>query len=91
MFDLAIVNSWMEYKIDAKSQNIITKPMDLLDFRLNLDEYLVSGAKKRLSDDEEHVLTEDEENKPPAPMSCIDKRYDGFVGLQVMTSCSLLI
>lgn len=33
-FDMACVNSWLEYKIDAKSLNIlVNKIMDLLSFK----------------------------------------------------------
>ncbi|KAG5863115.1 hypothetical protein JTB14_014935 [Gonioctena quinquepunctata] len=53
LFDLAVVNSWMEYKNDFEATKTnATKPnkikiKDLHTFRLDLREYLISGSKKR--------------------------------------------
>lgn len=85
LFDLAIVNSWMEYRRDCRNARV--KALKLLDFRLNLGEYLTSGAIERI--DEEEANTEDEEErieaenqrkkrKMPATLPCSDKRYDRF-------------
>lgn len=85
-FDLAIVNSWMEYRRDCKSKKVKAKDtMDLLKFRLNLGEYLLSGTKRRTPDetesDEENNLNQENERRKrrvPATLPCVDKRYDGF-------------
>ncbi|KAK9695673.1 hypothetical protein QE152_g32415 [Popillia japonica] len=43
---MVIVNSWKEYKDDLLTSNSKEKALGLLDFRLFLGEYLVSGTKK---------------------------------------------
>lgn len=45
LFDLSVVNSWMEYRRDCKHNKYKGKYiMDFLTFRLNLAEYLLSGT-----------------------------------------------
>lgn len=89
LFDLAIVNSWMEYRRDCQSQNLQNKEiMDLLQFRLSLGEYLVAGTKKRVLGEAEEAENSEDENvnqgterkkrRVPANLPCVDKRYDGF-------------
>lgn len=46
LFELSVVNSWMEYRRDCKHNKYKGKyVMDFLTFRLNLAEYLLSGTK----------------------------------------------
>lgn len=78
LFDLAIVNSWMEYRRDMKSSNR-SNVKDLLTFRLELGEYLISRTKKRPNADD--FSDNDSENKSGfrrTAVPCPDKRYDGF-------------
>ncbi|KAM3625846.1 uncharacterized protein V6R79_018497 [Siganus canaliculatus] len=45
-FDLAVVNSWLEYRLDAKRANIQTKDIqDLLHFKMNVAQCLVKVHK----------------------------------------------
>uniref|UniRef100_A0A671NB21 PiggyBac transposable element-derived protein domain-containing protein n=1 Tax=Sinocyclocheilus anshuiensis TaxID=1608454 RepID=A0A671NB21_9TELE len=45
-FDLAVVNSWLEYRLDAKRANLQTKDtLDLLHFKMNVAQCLVSVHK----------------------------------------------
>uniref|UniRef100_A0A672KG02 PiggyBac transposable element-derived protein domain-containing protein n=1 Tax=Sinocyclocheilus grahami TaxID=75366 RepID=A0A672KG02_SINGR len=45
-FDLAVVNSWLEYRLDAKRANLQTKDtLDLLHFKMNVAQCLVSDAR----------------------------------------------
>lgn len=47
LFDLAIVNSWMEYRRDCRRQNLGSKDiMDLLEFRLSLGESIWLPVQK---------------------------------------------
>lgn len=86
LFDMVVVNSWMEYKSDFKILNPRKKPLDLLDFRLNLGEYLISSGAvtKPMPDDDtgdEEQPDESEMKKKknlPTALPCLDKRYDGF-------------
>ncbi|KAG5888303.1 hypothetical protein JTB14_022191 [Gonioctena quinquepunctata] len=87
LFDLAIVNSWIEYRRDCRSQNFESKQiMDLLEFRLSLGEYLVAVTKKRVleeTDEEDNPENDNQENKikkrrVAASLPCVDKRFDGF-------------
>lgn len=48
MFDMAIVNSWKEYKDDLLTSNSKDKALGLLDF---LGEYLYETKKRPLEDD----------------------------------------
>lgn len=59
-FDLAIVNSWNEYRRDCESLGTPKKDvMNLLDFRITIGEYLTGGTPKRAdeSDEEEEEPT----------------------------------
>ncbi|KAF2884721.1 hypothetical protein ILUMI_21447 [Ignelater luminosus] len=62
LFDKTVVNSWVENKRDCKSEKAKSKSiMDLLNFRLDLeylDEYLVSGTKKRRTAEEVELKEE---------------------------------
>lgn len=90
LFDLAIVNSWMEYRDDIRSSASASKPkiLDLLEFRLNLGEYLIhSGPGKRPRTDEENETGDEEQcgdeegskkKRYAVAMPCDDKRFDGF-------------
>lgn len=45
-FDMAVVNSWLEYRLDAKRANIQTKDIqDLLHFKMNVAQCLVRVHK----------------------------------------------
>lgn len=83
-FDLAIVNSWFEYRLACELSNIKKKDqLQLMDFRLSIAEYLVGGpTRKRTS---EHLEDAEEPpmrrvNKIVAPVAkpSQDKRYDGY-------------
>ncbi|KAG5896555.1 hypothetical protein JTB14_010384 [Gonioctena quinquepunctata] len=82
LFDLAIVNSWQEYRQDHAGSGSESKRMQLLGFRLELGEYLITGTKKRTV--QETNVKEDENPQPAttrrqaALLPCDDKRYDGF-------------
>lgn len=85
LFDMAVVNSWMEYRCDFKALNPKKKPMDLLDFRLNLGEYLISSGPKRpmpsnddTGDEEPEEGEMTKKKKMPTSLPCSDKRYDGY-------------
>ena len=85
LFDMAIVNSWQEYKTDHSSSQCKSKLLGLLDFRLQLGEYLLSGTKKREKEDEsdDEVENQDERNpnkkrRTAAALPCEDKQFDGF-------------
>lgn len=83
-FDLAIVNSWFEYRLACELTNVKKKDqLQLMDFRLSIAEYLVGGpTRKRTS---EHLENAEEPpmrhvNKISAPVAkpTQDKRYDGY-------------
>lgn len=83
LFDMVIVNSWMEYKEDFTDKK--KKPMDLLDFRLSLGEYLISSGPKEhpmpdINADNDEISEEEppRKKKTPSTMPCEDKRYDGY-------------
>lgn len=82
--DLAIVNAWRAYKIDCEANKFPSwKILDLLDFRLELQEMLIKIPKKRrctesfngVSDDEMPVMPRKYQKaaKPPVPLI-----YDGY-------------
>lgn len=82
-FDLAIVNSWFEYRIDCQSNAVEAKHiMDLLKFRLAISEALTSTPKrKRLpddSDDEKDKREVEDKKTSVQPLPAINKRTDGY-------------
>lgn len=93
--DFSVVNAWLTYVRDAKSNNIPQKNIkDLLRFRLEIAEFLMatdSKSKKRavFSDSEEendeggHKAKHSKFFNPPVKMPCVDKRYDGVDHLPI--------
>lgn len=78
LFDLAIVNSWYEYRESSRANK--QKAMDFLDFKLCVSDFLLgSPTRKR-----ERDASEDLAEMPPiskykvAAMPTIDKRLDGY-------------
>lgn len=67
LFDLAIVNSWFEYREDARKANMRkNEVIDLLAFRLSIVEYLLGGpTRKRAREDFElaPILTSSDTDK----------------------------
>ncbi|XP_053600445.1 piggyBac transposable element-derived protein 3-like [Plodia interpunctella] len=83
--DLAVVNSWRQYKIDCEAANLPKKKiMDLLDFKMALaDSLLLTPINRRRHNDAEN--DEDlAEDQPPVKRKYMPskpseaKRYDGY-------------
>lgn len=77
--DLAVVNSWMEYRVDCKSKNMPRKSVkDLLFFRLEVAEALLCTPKRKFTqlieeEQEEPIIT----NTRCSPLPGSSKRLDG--------------
>lgn len=57
-FDMAVVNSWLKYRLDAKRANIQTKDIqDLLHFKMSVAQCLVAAKRGRpsMSPEPQHV------------------------------------
>lgn len=83
-YDLALVNSWRAYKIDCTFNNYRrNKTLDLLDFRLELSEILLSSPEKRRTEGLEEVenLMPRKFKKALKPSATL--RYDGYDHLPV--------
>ncbi|KAG5885149.1 hypothetical protein JTB14_032381 [Gonioctena quinquepunctata] len=82
LFDLAIVDSLKEYRQDHAMSGSKSKRMQLLEFRLNLGEYLITETKKRTVQKtnvkEDGNPQPDTTRRQAAPLPCDDERYDGF-------------
>lgn len=85
--DLAVYNSWMEYRQDCANSDLQKKEiMDLLTFKMSLAESLLSKPKisrRRYSSSDDDLLEprEPPEKKPQnyrAPMPSVDKRVDSY-------------
>lgn len=82
--DLAVVNSWVQYNHECKANKVGTKRKDLLQFKLEIAEALMTNShlsRPVLSDSEEEAGPAIKRSKffnPPAKLPCDDKRYDGF-------------
>lgn len=86
--DLAIVNSWRQYRNDCSANKRSRKDiLPLLDFRLNIADALSSMPPKRrrsssMDDTDNQALSEDEpptkRHYRPAVQPSESKRYDGF-------------
>lgn len=82
-FDLSIVNSWAEYKRACVLTNVPkNKIKNLLQFRLELGEYLRCSVPQRRLDSIPEVVNPPQQNIPnrnrPMPLPSDAKRYDGF-------------
>lgn len=80
-FDLAIVNSWQEYRRDCEANGIPkNRVKKLLAFRMEVGEYLREGCptEPECSDDEEVMDTSDRSRNRPKPLPCFGKRFDNF-------------
>lgn len=82
--DLAVVNSWMEYRVDCKKSKIPKKNiLDSLRFKLDIADALISSTtRKRRNDDE---VTDDDDvgdvytyQSKCSPFPSKSKRYDGY-------------
>lgn len=80
MFDLAIVNSWFEYRADCKANKRKSKDiMDLLSFRLSISDHLLIGPpRKRKRDDLEFADVPTSSRYRVKSLPTIDRQYDGF-------------
>lgn len=80
LFDLAIVNSWFEYREDARKANMRkNEVIDLLAFRLSIVEYLLGGpTRKRAREDLELAPIPTSSEYKPAVLPTPDKRFDGY-------------
>ncbi|XP_042904032.1 piggyBac transposable element-derived protein 3 [Parasteatoda tepidariorum] len=88
--DLAVVNSWFQYRRDVTANKTPKKNQkDLLKFKLEVAEALLaapSAHRSIVSDDEEsdahavqaHAVKRSKYYHPPAKIPCEDKRYDGY-------------
>lgn len=81
--DLAVVNSWMEYRADCVRSNVPkNKVKDLLCFRMEIAEALISAPKRnRRSFEEEDTEINQQQKKPQnyrAPLPGVDKKLDGY-------------
>lgn len=82
--DLAVVNSWMEYREDCKANGFPkAKIKDLLNFRMELGECLLATPKRKRSavqeteeDEETEILPRPQNYRAPLPGE--DKRLDGY-------------
>lgn len=80
MFDLAIVNSWFEYRADCKANNRKSKDiMDLLAFRLSISDHLLNGPpRKRPREDLEFADMPTSSKYRVKSLPTVDRQYDGF-------------
>ncbi|KAG5896195.1 hypothetical protein JTB14_016969 [Gonioctena quinquepunctata] len=81
LFDLSIVNNWMDYRTNFKAHRKNARElMELLTFTLNIAEYLLCGTRNRSAvenmDENCQEQTALFANKT-APMLTNDKRFDG--------------
>lgn len=93
--DLAAVNSWMEYRLDARANHVLKKDqLDLMKYRLAVAEKLTSTPTSKRQNNLEEQLEEDENGEedegPPkkkplcTPLPCAEKMHDGFAHWPVM-------
>ncbi|XP_041827207.1 piggyBac transposable element-derived protein 3-like [Melanotaenia boesemani] len=67
-FDLAVVNSWLEYRLDSKRANNPTKDiLDLLHFKMNVAQCLVRVQKTVASKRGRPSMSPDPQNAPHRP------------------------
>lgn len=81
MFDLSIVNSWMEYRKDCKANKMKAKDiMDLLAFRLSVGEYLLAGTPRAAGENREPEFANmaSTSRYQPKSLPSIDKQNDGY-------------
>ncbi|GBP44035.1 Chimeric ERCC6-PGBD3 protein [Eumeta japonica] len=80
MFDLAIVNSWFEYRADCKASNRKSIDiMDLLAFRLSISDHLLNGPlRKRPREDLEFAEMPTTSKYRVKSLPTVDRQYDGF-------------
>ena len=79
-FDLAITNSWLQYKSD--SQFLGKKPLKFLDFKLLLGEDLITRAQAGIASDSEDDYTPPRQKWKPQPNAAF--RHYGAIHLPEM-------
>ncbi|KAL7880514.1 hypothetical protein SRHO_G00027680 [Serrasalmus rhombeus] len=68
-FDMAVVNSWLEYRLDAKRANIQTKDIqDLLHFKMNVAQCLVRVHKTVAAKRGRPSMSPEPQNVPQRPV-----------------------
>ncbi|CAJ1087319.1 piggyBac transposable element-derived protein 3-like [Xyrichtys novacula] len=68
-FDVAVVNSWLEYRLDVKRANIQTKDiLDLLHFKINVAQYLVRVEKTVAAKRGRPSISPEPQNVPRRPL-----------------------
>lgn len=82
--DLAIVNSWMEYRADCEIQSIPKKNiLRFLDFELEIGNSLIDAVPPKIQHDDSSSEEDELENNvknlsKSSPLPSLAKRYDGF-------------
>lgn len=79
-FDLAVTNSWLQYKTDC--QFLGKKPLKFLDFKLLLGEELITRAQAGIASDSEDDYTPPRQKWKPQPNAAL--RHYGAVHLPEM-------
>lgn len=81
LFDLSIVNTWMEYRQDCKAHKMKTKDiMDLLAFRLSVSEFLLAGSSRAAEDNRGPEFAEMHSSSKyhPKPLPVVDMQKNGW-------------
>lgn len=78
LFDMSVVNAWYEYR--TASQSSRQKPMDFLDFKLTVSDFLLGGTTRKRQRDPTDDLPEmpTTSHYKPATIPTMDKRLDGY-------------
>lgn len=81
LFDMAMVNSWYEYRQACERKNVRKADvMDFLDFKICVSDFLLGGpTRKRTREDCEEIAEMPATSQyQPAPIPTVDKRCDGY-------------
>lgn len=81
LFDLSIINSWMEYRKDCKANKMKAKDtMDLLQFRLSISEFLLNGAPRTAAERNYQEFAEMPSTSKyrPKGLPSVDLQLDGY-------------
>ncbi|GBP30566.1 PiggyBac transposable element-derived protein 3 [Eumeta japonica] len=77
VFDMSLINAWYEYR-EASLLNK-QKPMDFLDFKLTVSDYLLGGTRKRQRDPTDNLADMPETSYyKRATIPTMVKRLDGY-------------